>query len=322
MAQNDKQAAKRKSRADRRAAEEAQAQAALAQAMKERKIQTIIGVIVVAIIVALLAVIGVAIVSHVRATQQANEPVDVSYQKVQQVSDKPSNADDKGGFLMSKGGYGATVDGAPTIAVYMDPLCPGCAAFNRTADSTLVKMMNAGQINLEIHPLSFMDRYTTDQYSSRVSGAMAYIASHDDDPQHLLDFIANIYSEGFQPAESNYKEVSDAAIIEQATKAGVPRKIAEQALNREYQDWLDALNTYTPKRPELQNAAAGTMTTPTVTVNGTIISGSDMNTAKMDWKSAVLASIGLKENQVGTADMPSVGADGKPISLTTGVAGK
>ena len=92
-------------------------------------------------------------------------------------------------------------------------------------------------------------------------------------------------------------------------------------MNREYQDWLDAINVYTPKREELWNtsgSSAGSMTTPTVTINGTIINTSDMNTAQMGWKDAVLASIGLEESQVGQSTMPSIGSTGKPISLTTG----
>ncbi|RIY27627.1 disulfide bond formation protein DsbA, partial [Bifidobacteriaceae bacterium WP022] len=38
--------------------------------------------------------------------------------------------------------------GAPTVATYFDPLCPGCGNFNRTVDETLIKMVEAGQINL------------------------------------------------------------------------------------------------------------------------------------------------------------------------------
>lgn len=321
MAQNKKQAAKRKSRAARREAEEAAEKAAQEQAAKERKQQTIIGAIVVFVIVALVAVIGVVIYRNIKATQEANISVSEAYSRLQSVSDKPSTADDKGGFLMSKNGYNTSVDGAPTVAVYMDPMCPGCGNFNRTTDATLISMMNAGQINLEIYPMSFMDRYSTDEYSSRVSGAIAYIASHDSNPDHLLNFISNIYAEDFQPSESSYKAVSDDAIIEQATKAGVSEDIAKSAMNREYQDWLDAINVYTPKREELWNtsgSSAGSMTTPAVTINGTIINTSDMNTAQMGWKDAVLASIGLEESQVGQSTMPSIGSTGKPISLTTG----
>ena len=51
-----------------------------------------------------------------------------AYQQLQKVETKPSAADDKGGILISSEGYGKKVSGAPTVAVYMDPLCPAAAS--------------------------------------------------------------------------------------------------------------------------------------------------------------------------------------------------
>ena len=134
----------------------------------------------------------------------------------------------------------------------MDPLCPGCGEFNRQTDPTLISLVDAGQINLEIHPMSFMDEYSTDEYSSRATGAILYIASNDDNPDHLLKFISNIYAEDFQPGEaSEYKSVKNKALKQQAIDAGVPQSVADKAFNGEYRKWLDAINLYTPKRPEL-----------------------------------------------------------------------
>ena len=45
----------------------------------------------------------------------------------------------------------------------------------------------------------------------------------------------------------------------------------DKAFGRDYQDWLDAIDTYTPKRSELWNTSGtykDSMTTPTVTING------------------------------------------------------
>ncbi|RSX52165.1 DSBA oxidoreductase [Bifidobacterium goeldii] len=326
MAQNDKQTTKRNTRAQRRAAEEQAARERAEQAAKERRQQTIIGGIVVAIVIILVAVAGFAIYNawHKKSVNASISEQD-AYSQLQAVKTKPSAADDKGGILLSKNGYGADnkVADAPTVAVYMDPLCPGCGQLNREIDPTLIALTDAGQINLELHPMSFMDSYSTDEYSSRASGAIAYIASHDDDPDHLLKFISNIYAEDFQPGEgSDYKSVSDDQLKEQAISAGVPKKIADAAFGREYQDWLDAINLYTPKRPELWQVSGtnkGAMSTPTVTINGKFWDRNELSLAKIDSKTGLLESIGLTEDQVGKeGEMPSIGAKGKPISVTTG----
>ncbi|KAB7789620.1 DsbA family protein [Bifidobacterium leontopitheci] len=323
MAQSKKPADKRNTRANRRAAEERAAKERAEQAAKERRQQTIIGAIVVVIVVALLAVAGVAIWNAIEKNKKNNISESQAYEQLQQVETKPERADKKGGFLLSSEGYGKTVAGAPTVAVYFDPLCPGCGEFNRQVDPTLISMVNAGQINLELHPMSFMDQYSTDEYSSRASGAVAYIADHDDDYNHLLKFIANIYAEDFQPGEaSEYKSVSNDKLKEQAVKAGVSKSVADKAFGGEYKAWLEAINIYTPKRPELWQVTGsykGTMSTPTITINGNYWDRNQLSLAGLDMKNGLIQSLGMTSSQVGQKGvMPSIGASGKPISLTTG----
>lgn len=325
---HQKEAEKRtKSRAERREADRLAQQARLEQAAKERRQQTIIGVIVIAAVVVLLVVAGIAVWRslHPSANDSAaqNETVEQSYTALQNVDTKPSKADDQGGILISKDGYGKSVEGAPTIGIYMDFLCPGCGNLNRNLDADLIKMMNAGQINLDLHFMSFMDRYSTDDYSSRAANSALYLAEHDDDPSHLLDYIANLYKDNFQPEEgSSYESVSDDDLKEQMAKAGASQSVVDKAFDGTYNDWLTAVNTYTPKREDLWNTSGslkGSMSTPTVTINGYFW---DMNQLSLAHKSMVdgfLESIGLSKDDIGKAGvMPSIGATGKPISLSTG----
>ncbi|MCI1220232.1 MAG: thioredoxin domain-containing protein [Bifidobacterium sp.] len=322
--QDSNREARRRARAERRAAREEVQRAQAEQAAKERRQQTIVGVIVVAIVVALIAVIGIVVYHNAHKNDATkNLTVNEAYSRLQQVKDTPKNANDKGGFLISKDGYNKPVAGVPTIGEYFDPMCPGCASFNREADPTLKALVDAGQINLELYPMSFLDASSTDAYSSRASSAVAYIAGHDSNPDHLVGFLANIYAEDFQPGEgSNYTSVSDAALTEQAIKAGVPKSVADKAFTRQYQDWLDAINTYTPKRPELWNTQGsnkGAMATPTVTFNGTTLNMDEVSTSGMTLKAAILKSIGLTEDEIGkTGRLPSIGADGKPLALHSG----
>ena len=119
MAQNSKDAQKRTSRAERRAAEAAAMKARAEQMEKERKQQTIIGGIVVAVLVILVA-IGAFTVYHnmhkKAETKASTETVQEAYTALQKVKNTPKLVDKKGGLLISKNGYGKAVEGAPTVS--------------------------------------------------------------------------------------------------------------------------------------------------------------------------------------------------------------
>ena len=255
MAQNSKDAQKRTSRAERRAAEAAAMKARAEQMEKERKQQTIIGGIVVAVLVILVA-IGAFTVYHnmhkKAETKASTETVQEAYTALQKVKNTPKLVDKKGGLLISKNGYGKAVEGAPTVELYMDYLCPASVKMHSQLDHDLQKILYARQINLDLHFMAFMDRWSTDEYSSRAANTAIYLAEHDSDPNHLISFLEKVYAEDFQPEEgSAYKSVSDAKIKEQMIAAGVSKDVADKAFGRDYQEWLDAIDTYTPKRSEL-----------------------------------------------------------------------
>ena len=116
--------------------------------------------------------------------------------------------------------------------------------------------MNAGQLNIDLHFLNFQNNKSSDNYSNRVFNGAIYIAEHDDDPDHLMSYLSNIYAEDFQPGElSNYEPVNNAKLEKQAVKAGVSEDVAAAAFSgkNEYLDWLTASNNYTILRPELFN---------------------------------------------------------------------
>ena len=205
---------------------------------RERRQQTIIGIVVTIIIMAMIAAIGVT------AYQAFYQPqIDVERMQIERSEKakkqlkklgakyKPEVVNFKGGILISKLGYNKPVAKAPTVATYFDPLCPGCGNFNREADKTLISMVNAGQINLEIHPMSFLDKFSAGHYSTRVTGAIMYIASYDNNPQHLLQFVNSIFSEEFQPEEGkDQKPVSNEELIKLAKESGISDEIASKAL--------------------------------------------------------------------------------------------
>lgn len=316
----------RQSRAERRAANEAAAKAAAERAAKERRQQTIIGACVLAVIVVLIAVIALSIwqpwknSKSSEGSNASNLTVQQAYDQLQKVKNKPATADAKGGILLSKNGVGKKANGAPTVAIYMDFMCSGCGNFNRLVDPTLEKMLDAGQLNIELHPMSFGDRWSSDNYSTRAANMLLYITEHDDDPAHILGFISNMYADDFQPAENSGVATSDAQMKKQATKAGVSQKMADAAVTDKYTAWLDAIDTYTPKRSDLWNTSGdlkGQMTTPTITINGKFWDMNQSQSVYSDTKSGLLAALGIDESKVGVAGtMPSIGENGKPIAVS------
>ncbi|WEV64085.1 thioredoxin domain-containing protein [Bifidobacterium sp. ESL0732] len=315
--QGNKKAQKRQTRARRKAEEEARQKALEEAAAKERKQQTIIGALVVTIIVILIAIVAVVSLRSIHKKNEANKvTADASYSALQKVKTKPKYADDKGGILISKDGFDKKIDKAPTLEIYMDPLCPGCGSLHRQIDTDLDKLVDSGQVNLVYHFMNFLDADSTDQYSSRAAGAMLYVSSHDPSTQHLLDFVSNLYKKDYQPAEGpDYKATSNDKIKAQAIAAGVPESIIDKAFNGTYGKWLEASYNYTIKRKELLNSS-GQMSTPAVTINGKLMDMSEVTQLGLTQQQALLKSLGIKESQVGKEGvMPKIGT-GAPESLS------
>lgn len=304
------------SRSKRREAEEQAEREQLAAVAKERKQQTIIGLIVVAVVVVLVAVAGFSVWRANRPVSDAT--VQKSYAAVQSVATKPADANSKGGFLLSKNGLNKKVAKVPTVEIYLDFLCPGCGSLNRTLDPTLTAMEQAGQLNIVIYPNAFLDSLSTDKYSTRTASMVSYVAQND--PDHVLTLISNLFAEDFQPSESNYKAVSDASLQELAEKSGVPSDVAKKSTTGTYTKWITAVSSYAPLRTELWNISGsnkGQMTTPTVRINNNYWDLVSIESANSDLAADFLKAVGLNESQIGTAGkLPSIGATGKPIAIS------
>lgn len=274
--------------------------------------QRIIGVIAVIVLAIAIGLIGFFV-------WKANQPkptmtVSQSKAAVEKVSTKPSSANSTYGFVISKNGVGKPIAGVPTVQTYMDFMCPGCGMFERQMGPTWKKLVDAGQINLEMHPNAFLDQLSTDKYSTRATSAIVYVAQHA--PSHLLDAFAAMFASNFQPQEgSNYQSVSNAQIARQLERAGVPHQVAQQSIKGTYTDWVTAVASYTAQRPELQHKSGefkGQMTTPTVVINGRYWDLYNLP-GNVTQQQAVVQALGLKENQVGNPKVrASIGAHGAP----------
>ena len=241
-----------------------------------------------------------------------------AYKALQEVAVKPSVADDQGGLTVSSKGVGnkKKVADAPTLEIFMDPMCPWCGKVGRVIDPQLQRMISAGQINVTYNFLNFLDSASSDQYSSRVDNALAMVAQED--PDHLPAFAATVFASDFQPNESSYQAVSDARLADKAVGVGVPRSLADRFAQGTYRPWVDKVNAYAITRKDAKDAK-GEFSTPTIMINGkvwdlTAAAKSQGGLEHLD--RALLKALGLKSQDVGNkGKMPSIGAQGKALKI-------
>ncbi|TCD54277.1 hypothetical protein EJ419_04360 [Alloscardovia theropitheci] len=319
MANNTQKRAKtRKERLEARAQAEREA---LLAARRERQIQTAIGAVVVAVLVVVLGVVAYFVGRNIyesnRSSEQANAQ---AYEAVQAVKVKPKNAAADGGFILSKDGVNKPVNDVPTIDNYMDFICPACGVLARSIDEDLTAMMNAGQVNISIHPSAFLNSASSDKYSTRSAAFVSYVA--DNDPEHAMPLIEAMFATTFQPSEgSAYKSVSNDDLTKLAESVGVDSTIARDAAKGTYEPWVEAVSNWYPTNSSLLNPSGslkGQMTTPTILINknywdyNTLMSQAKSN----DYSSVLLESIGMLRNDIGNPSIkPSIGV-GTPRDIT------
>ena len=172
-------------------------------AKKEKRNKLVIQISVV--LVALGIVGGVAGVIAIEAANRADAPV---------VDEVPKNLTELGGLKIGVGLQAFTDTNTPTadaagdvpeIVVYVDYQCPICQAFDVPNSAQIRSWVDTGAATVEIRPLSFLDRASLNQYSSRVANAAFCVANFE--PDAFYDFheimMLNQTSEGGDGHDDN-----------------------------------------------------------------------------------------------------------------------
>jgi protein-disulfide isomerase len=184
--------------------------------------------------VALLVVVGVA----VQASRTGSSTTGAT----------PPSATEAGAFVV--GDAAAPV----TLSVYSDFLCPACKAFEEASGATVDELVEAGAVRLEYHPISILDRASSDRYSTRSASAAACAA----EAGALRPFSEALFAA--QPAEGG-TGLSDGRMVELGRSAGIDDDgFAQCVEDRRYAGWV-ARSTDAASR-------AGVTGTPTVLVDG------------------------------------------------------
>jgi protein-disulfide isomerase len=146
--------------------------------------------------------------------------------------------------------------GPVTVDVYLDLMCPVCKQYEQSAGATVKQLVADGKIKLVYHPVAFLDRYSSTEYSTRAAGATACAANVANDK--LVAYIEALYAQ--QPPE-NSAGLPDDQLISIAASAGITDPaFATCVHDGTYRGWVAHVT---------EVAVAHKVTgTPTIRVNG------------------------------------------------------
>ena len=101
----------------------------------------------------------------------------------------------------------------PNIVIYQDLQCPACKAFEVPNMPQIRELVAAGKYTVEIHPISFLDGQSVNEYSSRAANALLCVA--DKSPANFFDYNEALYAN--QPEEGTAGPTNEdlAALAEQ-----------------------------------------------------------------------------------------------------------
>jgi len=176
--------------------------------------------------------------------------------------------EDTGIPVGADGVAGTENEGAPTLDVYVDFMCPICGQFEQINGASITEMREAGDVTLVVHPVSILDRTSQGtEYSTRAASAAAWVA--DRAPEQFSAFHDAMFAS--QPEEQT-PGLSDEQIAQVAEQAGVPADVAAGIADGDalttYEEWVKASTEVAGSDPAVVNPETGGMGTPTVLIDG------------------------------------------------------
>ncbi|MEV5706366.1 thioredoxin domain-containing protein [Actinoallomurus sp. NPDC052274] len=155
----------------------------------------------------------------------------------------------------SAGGDGVVVGAGPvTVDAYIDFQCPYCKRFEEVAGPTLDRLVADQLINIDYHPMSFLDRLSTNHYSSRAASSSGCAA----DGGRFREYARALFA--VQPPEGG-PGLTDEELVERGRSVGLTDPgFARCVLGSAYLGWAAYVTFAAGRR--------GVGATPTVMVDG------------------------------------------------------
>jgi protein-disulfide isomerase len=121
----------------------------------------------------------------------------------------PTGANDAGTGIVAG-------SGPVTVDVYEDFICPGCKQFEQASGPTLDTLVEQGKIRVVYHPVAYLNRFSTTEYSTRSSAASGCAAESG----RFRDYAKALFER--QPPEGG-AGLSDEELTEIAAGVGIDR---------------------------------------------------------------------------------------------------
>lgn len=241
----------------RQAAERLQAQQAAA-AKRSRNIA--IGALAAGLVVLIGVVVWIFSQAQEPGTEGTANPAGVTV-----AGGIPVGAD---GVAGARGGSAAD---ATVLQVYFDFMCPYCAMFELSTAAELSELRAGGDVIVEYHPISILDRNSAGtQFSTRSATAAALVA--DQAPEQFLDFLYVMFVN--QPGEGS-TGMTDELIADLARQAGVAETVAATIADGSYFKGSESFAGWVVRSTEQAARDLDRLATPTVVIDGEIL---DTNT--------------------------------------------
>lgn len=171
----------------------------------------------------------------------------------------------------------------PNIVIYEDLQCPACRAFEAPNMPQIRELVASGKYTVQIHPISFLDGSSVNEYSSRAANALLCVA--DTQADKFLDFNGALYSN--QPSEGTPGPTNE-QLQSLAAEAGVTNKATLDCMaTTKWNAWAKNKGSvvWTEKVPGTNLDFSGT---PFVMVNGQQYRGETANAAMfLQWLQTV-----------------------------------
>ncbi|MBU8859194.1 MULTISPECIES: thioredoxin domain-containing protein [unclassified Micromonospora] len=144
--------------------------------------------------------------------------------------------------------------GPVTIDLYEDYLCPACKQFQQVNGETLNQLVDEGKVKLVFHPVAFLNRFSTTEYSTRSSAASGCAAEGG----KFREFTEQLFDR--QPPEGG-AGLSNDELVDIGAGVGLNRdEFASCVSDGTYRPWTEHVTDEASK--------AGVTGTPTIKVNG------------------------------------------------------
>ncbi|MFE9202092.1 DsbA family protein [Micromonospora sp. NPDC007230] len=145
-------------------------------------------------------------------------------------------------------------NGPVTIDLYEDYLCPVCRQFQQVNGATIDELVREHKVRVIFHPVAFLNRFSTTQYSTRASAAAGCAAKGS----RFKEFTNELFAK--QPPEGS-AGLSDAELIDIGAGVGLNRDDFGACVNNgTFKAWTAHVTDDASK--------SGVTGTPTIKVNG------------------------------------------------------